>query len=79
MKVTYYEQQVIDYCVANGQEDMGSWATLDQLWTNLPFTQKQICGLITSLQNKGLGYVEETNGKKASSVFWLTDKAQSLN
>ena len=74
MKVTYYEQQIIDYCITNAG-DMNPWACLDELWTNLPFTQKQVCGLITSLQNKGLGYVEEVNMGKEPSVLWLTEKA----
>ena len=73
MYTTYYEQQVIDYCVASGNEEQGCWACLDELPKALNLTAQQINGVITSLQNKGLAYVEEM--RNASSIVWLTDKA----
>jgi biotin operon repressor len=72
MQTTYYEQQVIDYCVVNANEEQGYWACLDELPKALNLSAKQINGVITSLQNKGLAYVEEV--RNASSIVWLTDK-----
>jgi len=72
MQTTYYEQQIIDYCVVNANEGQGHWACLDDLPKALNLTTEQINGVITSLQNKGLAYVEKM--RNASSIVWLTDK-----
>ena len=73
MRTTYYEQQIIDYCVVNANEGQGYWACLDDLPKALNLTTEQINGVITSLQNKGFAYVEKM--RNSSSIVWLTDKA----
>ena len=73
MKTTYYENQVIDFCVSNANQEQGYWATIDELVKALDLTANQIGGIASSLQNKGLAYVEEM--RNSPSVIWLTDKA----
>jgi len=75
MNVTKLEQDVIDYCLAVEIEDMGAWATISELAKALNLTEKQIGGVVTSLQNKKLAWVEETNNGQESSVLWLNELA----
>lgn len=74
MELTKLEQDVIDYCIATEMTGMGLWAGLDSLGRYLNLTPQQVGGVITSLQNKKLGYVEEM-GKGESSVFWLNEES----
>ena len=74
MEITKLEQDVIDYCIATEMTEMGLWATLEELGRWLNLTPQQIGGVVTSLQNKKLGYVEDM-GKGESSVLWLNEEA----